>query len=241
MGLGEEFDRGFPKIPKRVETMNAVLIPVKDLGRAKQRLAPVMTQADRTALALAMMQDVFAAVAAARGVDRVFLVSSYGPAIDRGRELGWEIISEERQTCESDSVDYASGLCAERGVAALLRLPIDIPLVQPQDVEWLMQEAEPAPSVVIVPSGSGGTNAILRSPPTLFPSHFGPGSLAKHSQEARRKGARCKILRSEHIELDIDEVEDLRALLARGAGQSAAVCWLNASGLGAALAGSSRG
>ncbi len=209
--------------------MRAVLIPVKDLSRAKQRLASEMTQADRTALALAMMQDVFASVAAARGVDRVFLVSSYGPAIDRGRELGWEIIGEERQNSESESVDYASGVCAERGVAALLRLPIDIPLVQPEDIEWLVGEAEPAPSVVMVPSASGGTNAILRSPPTLFPSHFGPGSLAKHSEEAREKGARCKILRNERIELDIDEVEDLRELLARGTGQSAAVRWLTAS------------
>lgn len=221
--------------------MKAVLIPVKDLGRAKQRLAPVMTQADRTALALAMMQDVFAAVAAARGVDRVFLVSSYGPAIDRGRELGWEIISEERQTCESDSVDYASRVCAERGVDALLRLPIDIPLVKAEDIDWLMREAEPAPSVVIVPSGSGGTNAILRSPPTLFPSHFGPGSLAKHSQEAQANGASCKILNNERIELDIDEVGDLRALLAYGAGQSAAVRWLTVSAIGTAIADSSRG
>jgi 2-phospho-L-lactate guanylyltransferase len=222
--------------------MKAVLIPVKDLGQAKQRLAPVLTQADRTKLALAMMQDVFAAVTAARGVDRVFLVSSYGPAIERGRDLGWEIINEERQTCESDSVDYASGLCAERGVAALLRLPIDIPLVQPEDIDWLMHEVEQAPSVVIVPSGSGGTNAILRSPPTLFPSHFGPGSLAKHSEEAQAKGARCKILRNERIELDVDEAKDLRALLTHGAGrQSAAVRWLTASGIASAITGSSRG
>ncbi len=34
--------------------MKAVLIPVKELSRAKQRLAPLMTQAERTGLAHAM-------------------------------------------------------------------------------------------------------------------------------------------------------------------------------------------
>lgn len=212
--------------------MKAVLIPVKDLRRAKQRLASVMTQEERTAFALAMMEDVFGAVAAARGLNRVFLVSSYEPAIDRARELGWEVISEKRQTSESDSVDYASSLCSEWGVSSLLRLPIDVPLVQAEDIEGIFGKVEAAPSVVIVPSGSGGTNAILRTPPTLFPSHFGPGSLAKHLQEAQSKGANCKVLRNARIELDIDEAEDLKALMASGARQSAAMRWLVASRFG---------
>lgn len=216
--------------------MKAVLIPVKDLGRAKQRLASVMTQEERTALALAMMEDVFAAVAAARGIDRVFIVSSYEPALDRARKLGWEVIPEDRQTSESDSVDYASGLCSEWGVISLLRLPIDIPLVQPEDIDWIFGEVEAAPSVVIVPSGSGGTNAILRTPPRLFPSHFGPGSLAKHLEEARSKGANCKVLRNARIELDIDEPDDLKALMAGGARQGAAMRWLVASRIGRSTA-----
>lgn len=220
--------------------MKAILIPVKELSRAKQRLAPLMTQAERTALAQAMMEDVFAAAAAARGVDRVFLVSSYEPALERARNLGWEIVREKQQTSESNSVDYASHLCAERGAVSLLRLPIDIPLVQPKDIEWILKEAEPAPSVVIVPSRSGGTNAILRTPPTLFPSHFGPGSLLKHLQEARRTGARCKVLHNPRLELDIDEAEDLKALLAYGVEQGATARWLAALGFGAPPTASAR-
>ncbi len=138
-------------------------------------------------------------------------------------------------------MDYASRLCAERGVVSLLRLPIDIPLVQSEDIEWILKEAEPAPSVVIVPSRSGGTNAILRSPPTLFPSHFGPGSLVKHLQEARSRGANCKILRNPRLELDIDEEDDMKALLAYGVEQGATVRWLAASSFGWPLPGGSPG
>jgi 2-phospho-L-lactate guanylyltransferase len=64
-----------------------------------------------------------------------------------------------------------------------------------------------------VPSRDGtGTNALLRSPPTLFPSHFGPNSFALHSDEAERSRARVRIIRNPRIALDIDEPDDLVAL-----------------------------
>ena len=85
--------------------MRAVLIPVKNLTHAKQRLASIFSQAERTALASAMMEDVFSAVAAARGLDAIFVVSNHGPALERAQSLGWNLIRERRQISESDSVD----------------------------------------------------------------------------------------------------------------------------------------
>jgi 2-phospho-L-lactate guanylyltransferase len=211
--------------------MKAVLIPVKDLRRAKQRLAPTLSQQARTALALAMMHDVFAAVAGARAMDRVFVVSNYEPAIALARRHGWEVLLETEQTSESASVDDASRRCAALGVSALLRLPIDLPLLRSEDVDWLLNEAEASPSVVIVPSRTGGTNAILRTPPTLFPSHFGPASLGKHLAEAEARGARSKVLRNDRLEFDIDDPADLDALLAADLGRSATAQWLAAAGL----------
>jgi 2-phospho-L-lactate guanylyltransferase len=117
-------------------------------------------------------------------------------------------------------------------VQALLRLPIDIPLVTTGDIESLFAALEPAPSVVIVPSGDGtGTNALLRSPPDLFPSHFGPGSFALHVGEAERAGARIRIVRNERIALDIDEPNDLRAAAERVSPHSATARSLQRLGL----------
>jgi 2-phospho-L-lactate guanylyltransferase len=129
-------------------------------------------------------------------------------------------------------VDYASWVCAERGVTSLLRLPIDVPLVRPEDIDALLERARDTPSAVIVPSRSGGTNALLRTPPTLFPSHFGPGSLAKHIGEAERRKAPFEIVRSERLELDIDDGEDLTQLCARRHADSATGRWLAQSGCG---------
>jgi 2-phospho-L-lactate/phosphoenolpyruvate guanylyltransferase len=195
--------------------MKAVLIPVKDLKRAKQRLAPYLTQEDRTALAEAMFQDVCAAVAGVHAADRVYLVSKWEPALDCARARGWEVIPEQEQQSESDSVDFASRLCAEDGVTSLLRLPIDIPLVEAKDIDEVLQGAPDVPSAVMVPSRSGtGTNALLRNPPGLFVSHFGPDSFRKHMEEARRSGATCRVLRNPRIELDIDDLTDVQAFMA---------------------------
>lgn len=207
--------------------MRAVLIPVKDLAHAKQRLAALLSQPERTALATAMMGDVFAAVNAIRGVDAVFVVSNHGPALDRARELGWTLLRERRQISESDSVDRASRVCVARGVTLLVRLPIDIPLVRAADIEAILGAAGSAPASVVVPSRDGtGTNALLRTPPALFPSHFGPQSLRKHLAEARRIGALTCVLRNARIELDVDDESDLRALAERSEVRGATREWL---------------
>ena len=192
--------------------MRAILVPVKEFRRSKERLAPHYSEDERAALARALCEDIFEVIANVRGIDRIYVVSGDDHALDLARQRNWRAIGENEQISESASVDAASRLCAAEGVQALLRLPIVIPLVTPGDIEALFSALEPAPSVVIVPSRDGtGTNALLRSPPDLFASHFGPDSFALHLNEAERIGARIRIVRNERIALDIDEPKDLRA------------------------------
>jgi 2-phospho-L-lactate guanylyltransferase len=215
--------------------MRALLIPVKDLRHAKQRLAGLFTQQERTELAEAMLDDFCAVIQASLGADRIFLASSYEPALERARANGWEALREETQISESASVDAASRWCEDHGVASLLRLPIDLPLLEPDDVQWLLDHARPgpskapsmAPSMLIVPSRDGtGTNALLRTPPTLFPSHFGENSFPKHLAEARQRGAHYTILRHPRLEMDLDDEDDLQAYLSQPGRENATRQWL---------------
>jgi 2-phospho-L-lactate guanylyltransferase len=212
--------------------MKAIVIPVKEFREAKKRLAPHFSADDRAALAQAMCEDFFDVVAAVRCADRIFVVSKEPQALLRARELGWETIPESRQVSESDSVDAASRYCAERGVHALLRLPVDIPLVEPADIEAVFGALRVAPTVILVPSSDGtGTNAILRSPPALFPSHFGPRSFVRHVAEAEACGVRAQVFRNPRLELDIDEWEDLRNLAPVVRPGSATARWLTERGV----------
>lgn len=209
--------------------MKAILIPVKNFAQSKQRLAAYYSAADRAALAAALCQDFFRTVAQVTCVDRVFVVSQKSRALAWARQEGWETIVETSQLSESHSVDVASRQCAEQGVDVLLRLPIDIPLATPRDIEALFANMQDAPATVIVPSRDGtGTNALLRSPPALFSSHFGPGSFALHLDEAKRCGADVRIVRNPRIELDVDEIDDLRALAGLVTPDSATAEWLAA-------------
>jgi 2-phospho-L-lactate guanylyltransferase len=203
--------------------MRYILIPVKDLTRAKQRLAPLMTQEERTRLAWTMLENTFAAAAQARNVDRIAVVTLYAPAIELARKFGMELIAESEQVSESVSVDFGSREAKTRGATSVLRLPIDLPLITAADIEAVLEcdgehDVRP-PAVVIVPSRDGtGTNAILRRPPDLFPSHFGPGSLAKHLAEAKRAMADCMVIDLPRIALDIDDPDDISEFFQRGKG-----------------------
>jgi 2-phospho-L-lactate guanylyltransferase len=128
-------------------------------------------------------------------------------------------------------------VCAHFGVKALLRLPVDLPLAGPLDIENIWRALPESPGIVIVPSRDGdGTNALLRTPPSLFPSHFGPGSFAKHLGEAEQCGARVQILRNEKLETDIDDWDDLRALRGAMVAAPRTRAWLERYGFGKALA-----
>jgi 2-phospho-L-lactate/phosphoenolpyruvate guanylyltransferase len=194
--------------------MRALLLPIKDLHHAKQRLAGLLTPGERLGLAQAMLADTLRAVRGVQLAEKIFVATNYEPAIRTAEENGWEILREERQISESASVDWASRICAQKNITGLLRLPLDLPLVRSADIDELLDVECTAPAVVMVPSRDGtGTNAILRMPPALFPSHFGEGSFAKHIAEAEAAGARVIIRRNARLEMDVDDEADLRALL----------------------------
>jgi 2-phospho-L-lactate guanylyltransferase len=212
--------------------MRALLLPIKDLRTAKQRLAGVLTPEERFALAHAMLADTIRAVRGVQHADKILVVTNYEPAMQAARENGWEIIREEKQISESVSVDAASRQCEERGMTGVLRLPLDLPLVQSGDIDDLLVAECAAPALVIVPSRDGtGTNAILRTPPTLFPSHFGNGSFAKHCEEAERASARVLKRRNVRLEMDVDDESDLRAVLQHDLSGTQTGSWLRDSGL----------
>jgi 2-phospho-L-lactate guanylyltransferase len=212
--------------------MRALLLPVKDLRNAKKRLIGVLTPEERFALADAMLADTVRAVQGVRRAEKIFVVTNYAPAMQLAEENAWEILREEHQISESHSVDTASRLCELRGVTGLLRVPLDVPLVRASDIDDLLAVECEEPALVIVPSRDGlGTNAILRMPPALFPSHFGVGSFAKHVGEAERIGARVIFRRSPRLEMDVDDEADLRVLLRNDLSGTETGRWLRESGV----------
>lgn len=185
----------------------------------KTRLAGLLSLEERRNLARAMFEDVSRAVAGALKPDCIVIVTSSASAIERARGLGWDVLIEESQFSESTSVDWASRMLAERGFEVVMRLPADLPLVRAEDIDGLLSIELDSPGALIVPSRDGtGTNSVIRTPPNLFPSRFGPNSFALHQEEAARVGVECVVVKNTRIALDIDEPADVELLFEKGRG-----------------------
>src|SRR5580700_5194526 len=126
--------------------IRALLLPIKDLRNAKQRLAGVLTPRERFGLAQAMLADTIEAVRGVRRAEKVLVITNYEPAMETAANYGWDILREQQQVSESASVDLASSHCAELKVTALLRLPLDLPLVQSSDIDDLLATECSAPA-----------------------------------------------------------------------------------------------
>ena len=197
----------------------AVLIPIKEPARVKTRLSQLLTLTERQQLVWAMFTDVCRAVAKTTKADVVFIVTSFDKAVEHAQALSFDVLIESEQQSESASVDWAARQLREHGFDAMMRLPADVPLVRSEDIDGLLNIELPTPAALLVPSLEGtGTNCIIRTPADLFPSRFGPNSLALHKEEARRVGVECLVVTSERIALDIDEPQDIAMFLQRGQG-----------------------
>jgi 2-phospho-L-lactate guanylyltransferase len=208
-----------------------ILIPVKNLANAKQRLSAVLDQATRTELAHAMLVDVVLAVS---GCDvEVALVTSDPFALHVAAHGGLEIIRDASNRSETDAIEMATRVCEERGIESTLVIPADVPLIEAADIQMIYQHAPPRGSVLVPAADNRGTNAVMRRPAALFPLRFGNDSFVPHHAAAGATNSPCVVLSLPRVALDIDNPEDLREL-ARAPGEKRAQVLARRLGFGEA-------
>lgn len=189
-----------------------ILVPVKNLSGAKQRLASLLDQVTRTELAQTMLLDVLETLASWAGRPEVALVTSDLFACDLARRFGFEVIPDSANRSETDAIEMATQVCEARGVDFTLVIPGDIPLIQAGEMEKIL-EAAPEEGSVLAPAADGrGTNAVFRRPAGLFPLRFGNDSFKPHLAAARANGKPVVVLSLPGIALDVDSPADLRRL-----------------------------
>lgn len=192
-----------------------ILIPVKNLANAKQRLASMLDQSSRSALAQAMLRDMLETLAAWENRPEVAIVSSDAFAIELARALNFEVIEDDQNRGETHAIEMATQVCVSLGARATLVIPGDIPLLEVSELEELLRAA-PKQGSVLVPAADGrGTNAAYRCPANLFPLRFGNDSFRPHYAAACATGHPCVVLPLPGIGLDIDNPSDLKELALR--------------------------
>src|SRR5271168_1269507 len=192
-----------------------ILIPVKHLARAKQRLAGWFDQETRTQLAQTMLLDVCETVAQVLHRMPVSLVTNDPFAMDLARQFHFEIMADHDNPGATEAIARATRVCVARGAESTLVIPGDIPLITAQELEQILAAA-PDEGSLLVPAADGrGTNAALRRPADLFPLRFGNDSFRPHLDAARATGKPCEVLQLPGIALDVDNPGDLQQLIER--------------------------
>jgi 2-phospho-L-lactate/phosphoenolpyruvate guanylyltransferase len=188
------------------------IVPVKRFSLAKQRLRPDVGDAERQALAAAMVADVLGALAAAQQLEATLVVTNEEPVTALAAELGVDVIADPHERGQSAAAGVGVAHALEHGYTRVLLAPGDCPALEPSEVDGLL-DATGEDGVVIVPDRHGtGTNALVLAPPDAITPSFGPGSCERHRLLAESAGVSWRLERLPSLLLDIDTGDDLRAL-----------------------------
>jgi 2-phospho-L-lactate/phosphoenolpyruvate guanylyltransferase len=188
-----------------------ILVPVKNLADAKQRLSSILSLEERFALAQTMCEDVLQTLALWQGRTAVAVVTGDAYARELAKRFNFDVIDDDNSG-ETNAIEMATAICCERGENSTLVVPADIPLIDIAELQKIIDSAPPAGAVLAPDAAGRGTNAAWRSPGDLFPLRFGNDSFLPHLSAAKATGLPCVVLKLPGIARDIDRPEDLREL-----------------------------
>jgi 2-phospho-L-lactate guanylyltransferase len=190
------------------------VLPIKNFGDAKQRLASALGSGSRQALAQAMFSDVLGSLRHMESLEGVVVVTADRAAEAAAQGARVRVLPDEPRAGQSPATLVGVRYALSAGIERVLLVPGDTPLIDPREIDDLLARAEDERlDAVIVPDRHGsGTNGLLLSPPDALSPSFGRGSRARHEEEARERELRFRVQAVPSLLHDVDTPEDLEEL-----------------------------
>lgn len=188
----------------------ATLVPVKEFGAAKQRLAPVLDDHHREALARATASGVLEAVAA----HHPHVVCDDDQVASWALSQGATVIRDTHRGL-NPAIDLAIAALAEHGFDHVLIAHSDLP--RPGALARLAASARGGHIVLVPDRHLDGTNALLMPIGCGVAAAYGAGSFRRHLTAALGSGHPVSVVRDVELALDIDQPDDLLHPLVRPA------------------------
>lgn len=193
-----------------------LVIPMKDLTRAKSRLAELLPPDARRALVLEMLHrvlttllpDTTAPTTPATGIAQVWVMSADPTVRAMATTLGAQPMHDPTFDLNT-ALEWARTVVTTAGADALLIIPADVPLITPADLTALIDPLRAGTPLVLAPDrAESGTNALGVLLPSPLAFQFGPGSFAYHLDSAHNLGLKTHIYLSPTLAFDVDTPED---------------------------------
>ena len=186
------------------------IVPVKPLRRGKSRLAKVLSFNERTDLNRHLLQNTLDTLKGIPEIEQMLVVSRDSEALALARELGARTVQENRNSDLNIALARATVVAKSYATRGVLILPVDLPLITPEDIQVMLDRVSEPPVVVVAPDRAyDGTNALLVCPAGLIEYQYGEGSFERHCELAKEVGAKLEICELPSLALDLDNPEDL--------------------------------
>ncbi|MFO7323237.1 MAG: 2-phospho-L-lactate guanylyltransferase [Chloroflexota bacterium] len=177
-------------------------------------MSEVLSPEERSKLAEGLLRHVLRVVQQVPQVAGSLVISRDSRAHAVARELGAYTVMESGTPELNTALMRATQVVASWKGAAVLILPADLPLIEPEDLMAMIDLGRNRNTVVVATDDEeDGTNAMLVRPPGLIRYSYGAGSYARHIAAAEAAGAAVRRYHSPRLALDIDLPEDLERYL----------------------------
>lgn len=176
-----------------------VLVPIKGFGRAKGRLAELLDEPQRAALARRLAAGV---LRAARPLPAWVVCDDEDVAafaVEHGASVLWYAAHGL-----NDAVTHAVAALAAEGLDRVVVAHGDLALAR--ELAWVAD----FDGITLVPDRhEDGTNVLCLPTTVGFEFRYGPGSFAAHLQQCRDRALPHRIVRDPALAVDIDTPADL--------------------------------
>lgn len=219
-----------------------VLLPLKEFAAAKQRLAGVLSAAERAQLFEAMVEDVLLVLTQHSEIKKIAICSRDQAARWLANYYDVEFIDEKNLSALdlNQAVNQAAKKIHARGECDLLVVHGDLPLLRANDISDFLHVhcngcssgdssgdgagggSGNSPAVTMVSDRHGiGTNLLAWRALPSFCAAYGEHSFQRHCAQARALNIEPVVCDLSSARCDIDEPEDLLFLLSQNANSCA--------------------
>ena len=188
------------------------IIPVKTFSKSKTRLNLSLNQ--REDLCRIMLEEVVETISNTKNIDKIIVVSKDEEALKLTKKFDVIEIFDDDESGVNHAVSLADSYLANNEWDTSIIFPQDIPFIQSEDIEDIIQFSKSTQSILVIPSRRfDGTNALLRRPHNLMKTHYDEDSYKIHLEIGKSMTSNTSLILLRRIMLDIDNQEDLKFLL----------------------------
>ncbi|MCH8995816.1 MAG: 2-phospho-L-lactate guanylyltransferase [Thaumarchaeota archaeon] len=188
------------------------IIPVKTFSKSKTRLNLSLNQ--REDLCRIMLEEVVETISNTKNIDKIIVVSKDEEALKLTKKFDVIEIFDDDESGVNHAVSLADNYLANNEWDTSIIFPQDIPFIQSEDIEDIIQFSKSTQSILVIPSRRfDGTNALLRRPHNLMKTHYDEDSYKIHLEIGKSMTSNTSLILLRRIMLDIDNQEDLKFLL----------------------------